>query len=105
MNTNDPIFKVVQDLRDRGFIHTFNIQDNGIYCPELSKEMAPEDLTIVEQHHIDGPEADAANTHEVFAIETQDHVRGIMLDTYAQYNAAEFASIFNKLHKSKPGLA
>ena len=105
MNTNDPIFKVVQDLRDRGFTHTFNIQYSGIYCPELSREIAPEDLTIVEQHHIDGEKADSSNTHEVFAVETQDHVMGIMLDTYAQYNAAEFASIFNKVHKSNPGMA
>lgn len=105
MNTNDPIFKVVHELRDRGFIHTFNIQNSGIFCPELGREVAPEDLTIVEQHHIEGDKAEASNTHEVFAVETQDHVMGIMLDTYAQYNAAEFAAIFNKVHKNKPGLA
>ncbi|HSI89552.1 MAG TPA: hypothetical protein VK927_00475 [Adhaeribacter sp.] len=103
MKTANSMAEAVQDLRSRGFINTFNIQDNAIYCLELEREIPAESLTIVDQYHLEGPEADDANTHEVFAVETQDHVMGIMLDTYAQYNAAEFAALFNKVHKNVPG--
>lgn len=97
---NDPIAKVVQDLRNRGYIHTFIMQNHGIYCPELSQEVPAEQLTVVEAHHINGPEADAANTHEIFAITTGDQVKGIMLDTYAEYNAEEFAELFGRINKA-----
>ena len=99
--SNDPIAEVVQDLRNRGFIHTFIIQDSAIYCPDLEKEMPAETLTIVEKHEVTGPEADAANTHQVFGITTQDeNVKGIMLGTYSEYNAKENEEIMSKLRKS-----
>jgi hypothetical protein len=99
--SNDPIAGVVQDLRSRGFIHTFTIQDSAIYCSELEKEMPAESLTIVEQHEVSGPEADAANTHKVYGVATQDaNVKGIMLDTYAEYNAKENSEIMSRLRKS-----
>ena len=101
METNDPIAEVVQDLRNRGFIHTFTIQDSAIYCSELEKEMPAETLTIVEQHDVSGPEADAANTHKIYGVATQDeNVKGIMLDTYSQYNAKESEEIMSKLRRS-----
>lgn len=103
MRTVNSMAEAVQDLRSRGFINTFNIQDGGIYCLDLDQQIPAENLTIVEQIHLEGKEADDANTHEIFAVETQDHVMGIMLDTYAQYNAAEFAALFSKVHKNVPG--
>ena len=66
--SDDPIAPIVQDLRSRGFIHTFTIQDSAIYCSELEKEMPAETLTIVEQHEVSGPEADAANTHKIYGV-------------------------------------
>ena len=99
--SNDPIAEVVQDLRNRGFIHTFIIQDSAIYCPDLEKEMPAESLTIVEKHEVTGPEADAANTHQIFGIATPDeNVKGIMLGTYAEYNARENEEIMSKLRKN-----
>ena len=105
MNINDPIAKVVQDLRSRGFIHTFNIQNHGIYCADLSSEVPAEQLTLVESYHIDGPEADAANTHDVYAVTTADQMKGIMLGTYAEYDADEFAELFSRINKAGPATA
>src|SRR5438046_1633627 len=101
MNTNDPIAKVVQDLRDRGYIHTFIMQNHGIYCSELSQEVPAEQLTVIESHHIDGPEGDAANTHDVYAVTAGNEVRGIMLGTYSEYNAAEFSELFGRINQAK----
>lgn len=99
--SNDPIAEVVQDLRSRGFIHTFTIQDSAIYCSELEKEFPAETLTIVEQHDVSGPEADAANTHKIFGVATQEtDVKGIMLNTYAEYNAKESEEIMSKMRRS-----
>ena len=105
MNINDPIAQVVQDLRSRGYIHTFIMMNHGIYCPELSQEVPAEQLTLVESHHVDGPVADAANTHEVFAVTTSDQVKGIMLDTYSEYNASEFAELFGRINKAQTAQA
>ena len=98
---DDPIAEVVQDLRSRGFINTFIIQDSAIYCPELEKQVPAESLTIVEEHAVSGPDADAANTHKIFGIATQDeNVKGIMLGTYAEYNAKENEEIMSKVRRS-----
>ena len=99
--SDDPIAPIVQDLRSRGFINTFTIQDSAIYCPELEKEFPAETLTIVEQHEVSGPEADAVNTHKVYGITTQEEgVKGIMLDTYAEYNAKENEEIMRKFRRN-----
>lgn len=99
--SDDPIAPVVQDLRNRGFIHTFTIQDSAIYCSELEKEFPAESLTIVEQHAVTGPEADAANTHKVYGVATQEEgVKGIMLDTYAEYNAKENEEIMGRMRRN-----
>lgn len=101
MKTAPSIANAVQELREQGFINTFNIQNHGIYCLDLEQEVPAENLTMIEQYHIDGPEADAANTHDVYAI-AMNEVKGIMLGTYAEYNAEEFAELFNRIHKSSP---
>lgn len=105
MKTAASIANVVQELREQGFINTFNIQDHGIYCLDLAKNMPAEELMIVEQYHVDGPEADAANTHDVYAITTRDHLKGIMLGTYSEYNAREFAELFGRINKNPQGQA
>lgn len=100
MKTVASIANAVQELRDQGFINTFNIQDHNIYCLDLAQNVQAEDLTVVEQYHIDGPEADAANTHDIYAITTKNDIKGIMLGTYAEYNASEFAELFSRIHNS-----
>jgi hypothetical protein len=102
MKTVASIADAVQELRDRGFINTFNIQNHGIYCLDTASEVSADDLTLVEQYHVDSPEADASNTHDVYALTGKDDIKGIMLGTYSEYDAAEFAELFSHIHKNSP---
>ena len=102
MKTVSSIANAVQELREQGFLNTFNIQNHSIYCLDQDREIPAEQLILVEQYHVDNAGDEDATTHEVYAVTTADNVKGIMLDTYAEYDADEFAELFSRINKNAP---
>ena len=92
--------EALSDMRDRGFTHTFSIQNQQLFCPELDSVIAPERLTLLEQHHVkvDG----AANEErDVFGLKTDDNILGLMTSTYAAYDPEGFSNIFSRCKKAQ----
>ncbi|MDX5442256.1 MAG: hypothetical protein LPJ89_00560 [Hymenobacteraceae bacterium] len=90
--------EAVSDLRSRGFITTFSIQHDSIHCSELDKEVNPEEITLLEKYQVSDPN-NVTGKREVYGIVTADHTKGIMLDTYADYDEDEFYQLFNRFRK------
>lgn len=95
MPTYSTFKEAVSDMRDRGFTHTFSIQNQQLYCPELDSPVSPESLTLVEQHHVrlDGA---SGEERDVFGFRTDDNVLGLMTSTYAEYDPEGFNNIFRR---------
>ena len=94
MGPNQTLSEIICDMRDRGFITTFSIQNHSIFCSELSQEVNPDEVTVLERHTISDVDKHP-NTHEVYGVVTKDNTKGIMLDTYAAYDEKEFSDFFS----------
>ena len=95
MPTFNTLGEAVQAMRARGFVNTFSIQDQKVYCSELSKAFPPTQLTLVEKYTVPSP-ALHKGEEEVYGFRTEDNNLGIMTNIYAEYDPEGFISIFRQ---------
>jgi hypothetical protein len=100
MPTNQTLSDAISDMRARGFVNTFTIQHDQIFCSELSTPLAPEQLTLLERHRIQLPAAEKGQ-REVYGFRTYENQLGIMTDTYAEYAPEEFDAILSRCRQQQ----
>lgn len=93
--------EAVCDMRDRGFTHTFSIQNRQLFCSELNSIISPERLTLVEQHHVKIG-GTPAEERDVYGFKTDENILGLMTSTYADYDPEGFESIFRRCKTPQP---
>ncbi len=74
----------IHDLRRRGYTADFELRDNALREIASGRQFYPDDLAIVEHHRFEG----ASNPEDmsvVYAIESDDGVRGIVVDAFGAY--------------------
>lgn len=91
--------EAISAMRDRGFINTFSIQHNELFCSELDKAIPPEQLTLVEQHQV-ASSGTSPEKCEIFGFRTDDNALGLMTSTYAAYDPEGFQAVFNRCRRS-----
>jgi hypothetical protein len=89
----------VTAMRSRGFVNTFSIQHQCVYCSELSKAISPSQLTLLERHVVPSPST-SVGEEEVYGFRTDDNKLGIMTNIYAEYDAEGFHAVFRQCLKS-----
>ncbi|MEJ8801286.1 hypothetical protein [Pontibacter sp. H249] len=99
MPTYSTFKEAICAMRDRGFTHTFSIQNQKLYCSELDKTIEPERLTLVEQHHVK-INGQASEERDVYGFKTDENILGLMTSTYAAYDPEGFNSIFRRCRKA-----
>ena len=90
----DTVSQATDDLRKRGFVLDFNLEENNVVCKE--NRFRPEDFTIVEVHRFEGL-TDPADEAVVYAIESSDGTKGILVSGYGIYSDALSAEMAKKL--------
>jgi hypothetical protein len=74
----------VNDLRARGYTYDFNLKPDCIACPSLQLQIMPEKFTVDEFHRFEGMSSTDDNSI-VFAISSQDGLKGVLVDAYGVY--------------------
>ncbi|MBF8964377.1 hypothetical protein I0P70_14075 [Pontibacter sp. FD36] len=92
--------EAVSALRARGFVNTFTIQHQRVYCSEQSCELSPNQLTLLERHIVPSPTSQSGQ-EEVYGFRTDNNLLGIMTDIYAEYDAEEFRSVFRQCRQTE----
>ena len=87
-------------MRARGFVNTFSIQHQRVYCSELSKAISPTQLTLLERHTVPSPSS-SSGKEEVYGLRTDDNKLGIMTNVYAEYDSEGFYSVFRQCLQDK----
>lgn len=87
-------------MRERGFTRTFTIQQQELFCPDTGSSLPPERLTLVEHHRVQAPDT-LEGEREVYGFRTDDNVLGLMTSTYAAYDPAGFAAVFERCRKGR----
>lgn len=75
------ILEAINDLKKRGYSIDFNLGFNGVQSHKTSVSLAPEKFEITEVYRFEG-ETDPDDEAVVYAIESQDGHKGILLNGY-----------------------
>jgi hypothetical protein len=102
MSRFNNLSEAVNMLRARGFVNTFSIQHQRVYCSELSKAISPTQLTLLERYVVPSPSAQSGE-EEVYGFRTDDNQLGIMTNIYAEYDPEGFFSVFRQCLKGGGG--
>lgn len=84
------------DLRARGYTYDFNMKPECIECPSLQLQLAPEKFTVDEFYRFEGMSSTDDNSI-VFAISSDDGVKGVLVDAYGVYANSLSDAMIKKL--------
>lgn len=71
-------------LKARGYVHDFNLKPECVACPALQLQLTPEHFTVDEFHRFEGMSSTDDNSI-VFAITSDEGVKGVLVDAYGVY--------------------
>ena len=92
----DTLVEAINDLRDRGFDHDFNLEKDRIYCKQLKMYYRPKEFNIVEVHRFEGMSNPDDNS-VLYAVETSNHDKGLLVDAYGAYAESVSEDLLAKL--------
>jgi hypothetical protein len=69
-------------LVKEGYTENFVMKDKGLYAPSKEKNYEPGDVKIVSFYRFEG-ESDPADNCVLYAVETCDGIKGLLIDAYA----------------------
>ncbi|WKN43773.1 phosphoribosylpyrophosphate synthetase [Tunicatimonas pelagia] len=96
MSSYDTLVEAINDLRKRGFEHDFNLEHDRLYCKQLKMHYRPKEFTITEVHRFEGM-TDPGDNSVLYAVETSNHDKGVLVDAYGAYSEALSQEMIVKL--------
>lgn len=87
--------EAINALKERGFTANFTPEDETICDPETSQEWKPDQITVKEYHRFEGV-SNPGDMSIVYAIETDDGHRGILVDGYGTYSRPVLRELVKK---------
>lgn len=90
----DTVSQAINGLRQRGYQLNFNLQENCLVCNNKKYDIA--DFEIVEVHRFEGA-TDPADEAAVYAIESNDGIKGVLVSGYGISAEGMSAEMVKKL--------
>jgi hypothetical protein len=84
VNEYRDVTQALAELARRGYTANFEYLDGVFTAVDSGRTFRPEDLTIVEHHRFEG-ESDPDDMAIVYAIESRDGTRGVLVDAFGSY--------------------
>ena len=97
----DTLSEAVNDLVNRGYTHNFNIACDAIECKDISLKLTPGDFEITEFYRFEG-ESDPGDEEIVYAIESAQGAKGILVNAYGVYSDELSEELVKKLKIERP---
>ena len=94
MYAYDTVSGAVSGLKKRGFTMDFNLKDNCLICHE--DKFNADDFEIVEFYRFEG-ESDPADEAVVYAIESKNGQKGVLVNGYGPSSDAMSSEMAKKL--------
>src|SRR5262245_35638812 len=90
----ETVSEAVNGLRKRGFNLDFNLQQNSLVC--MGDKLDSDDFEIVEFYRYEG-DSDPSDEAIVYAIESKDGKRGVLVNGYGISSETMGAELAKKL--------
>jgi hypothetical protein len=96
VNQYGSVTEALDDLARRGFTANFEYLDSAFTAVDSGRSFRAEELTIVEHHRFEGA-SDPDDTAVVYAVESRDGVRGIVVDAFGMYADPKLGEFLQKV--------
>ncbi len=96
MRNFDTVTEALADLTKRGFTLNFSIKDGQIEDAQVQLRLHPENFEIVEVYRFEG-ETNPSDEETIYAIESNDGKKGVLLVAYGVYSDSFSENILKKL--------
>jgi hypothetical protein len=83
-NTLKTLSSCIESLQKTGFDENFMVKEKGLRALDKEKYYAPGEVRVINFYRFEG-ESDPADSAILYAIETNDGVRGLLSDAYGAY--------------------
>ncbi len=101
MESYDTLVEAIQGLKKKGFVHDFNLESHCLSCAPLNLELHPEDFEIIEHHRFEGM-SDPNDNSVIYALQSKDGIKGILVDAYGPYAESLTPEMAAKLRTAHP---
>jgi len=99
MESYNTVSEAVEALKARGFTANFEFIKGRFTSVENDRHFAAAELVIVEHHRFEGI-TNPADESIVYAIESNDGVRGTLVDAYGVYASPELSAFMKDVKTS-----
>jgi hypothetical protein len=96
VNEYSSVTEALAGLSRRGFTANFEYLDETLTSVDLGRSFRPEELTIVEHHRLEG-ETNPDDMAIVYAIESRDGIRGVLVDAFGPYANPKLGEFLRKV--------
>ncbi len=79
------LVEAINGLRSRGYDYDFDYDNACLFCSKIDEKFDAEDLKITEYYRFEGM-SDPDDNSVIYAIESKDGHKGIMIDAYGTYS-------------------
>lgn len=86
----------VESLKEKGYVHLFQLGDNHLSCDELGHTFDASDLDIKESYTFDQG-TDPGSESTVYAIESNSGIKGILNISFGMYSDPNKAKLIDRL--------
>jgi hypothetical protein len=93
--------EALSELEQRGFQANFEYLERKFTAVDSGRTFEAEELTIVEEHRVEG-DSDPDDESIVYAIESHDGTRGVLVDAYGTYANAELGEFLRRARTLPP---
>lgn len=87
---------VIEELKTRGFVERFRVAGSRLRAIGSGRTFASEDLTIREYQRFEGA-SDPDDASIVYAIETRDGTKGLLVDAFGLYANPEVGELLERV--------
>ncbi len=101
MNAYDTLSQAVEGLHQRGYTLDFKLEADCLHCAPEEVRLSPDQFIIAETHRFEGMSSTDDNS-VLYAIESTDGRKGIVVDAYGVYASELSAAMLAKLRTAYP---
>lgn len=95
-NEMSTLVSCMDHLRTKGFTENFTVDEQGIKIQDIKKHYKPAQISIENYYRFEG-ETDPADSAILYAIETNDGLRGVLSDAHGLYADRLTAAFMNRV--------
>ncbi len=88
----------MESLQRKGYTENFMVNEKGLYDIDMDKNYGPEQVRIPSFYRFEGA-SDPGDSSILYAIETDDGIKGLLSDSYGPYSDPEVTKFITEVQE------